>query len=200
MPNRGNLGKREEGTGLDRSSAWEELKLRVEKSDNLKHSLAAEAIMRRLAGYFHEDIELWGIAGLVHDIDVERIQDDKRFSGLMGGDILEALDFDPTIIYAVRSLNPRSNCKRRRKIDRALYCVAPMSVLICACMDIQPDKRIERVDEALILSRFNDEGFAPEADRSRIAACSELDLSLGDFIRLSLEAVKEISDTLNKKV
>jgi len=182
---------------LDRARALEELKLRLENDENLKHSLAAEAIMRKLAEYFREDVELWGIAGLVHDIDLERIQYDISQSGIMGGDILEALDFDPTIIYAVRSRNPKSRHQRRRKIDKAIYCAPPMSVLISACMNIQPDKKIENVDEALVLSKFYDNSFAPEADRKKIAACSELNLSLEEFIKLSLEAMKEIRDKLN---
>jgi putative nucleotidyltransferase with HDIG domain len=69
---------------LDRSRAVEELELRLKDRNLINHSLAVEAIMRKLAGYLSEDTDLWGIAGLMHDIDLERIQNDTSRHGLIG--------------------------------------------------------------------------------------------------------------------
>jgi uncharacterized protein len=40
----------------------------------MKHMLATEAIMRALARRLGDDEEEWGLAGLVHDIDVELVE------------------------------------------------------------------------------------------------------------------------------
>ena len=88
---------------MDRNKAMEELSLRIENENIIKHSLAVEAIMRKLARHFNEYENLWGIAGLVHDIDYERVMGDMSLHGKMGGDILEALNADSTIVYAVRT-------------------------------------------------------------------------------------------------
>lgn len=181
---------------MDRTKAMEELRLRIENENLIKHSLAVESIMRKLAQYFHEDAELWGLAGLVHDIDLERVQNNMDIHGMMGGDILEQLEFDGTIVYAVRAHNPRNQYARRRRIDKALYCADPVSGLITACALILPDKKLEKIDEAFVMKRFYEKGFARGANREQIAACSELDLSLEHFIKLSLEAMKEISNQL----
>ena len=61
---------------MERKRAMEELLLRIENKNTIKHSLAVEAIMRKLAILFNEYANLWGITGLVHDIDYERVQGD----------------------------------------------------------------------------------------------------------------------------
>ena len=45
---------------MDREKAFEELKLRIESQDIIRHCLAVEAIMKSLAKHFHEDAEIWG--------------------------------------------------------------------------------------------------------------------------------------------
>jgi len=177
---------------VDREKAFEALKLRVESQDLILHSLAVEAIMRSLARHFHEDEELWGITGLVHDIDLERVNWNMEIHGMMGGDILEVLDFDPTIAYAVRAHNPANNIARRRRLDKALYCASPMAKLIVACVESTPDRNIDSVDTKMLMSCYRDPTFAIEVSRDRIASCSELDMSIEEFAEISLAALKEI--------
>lgn len=181
---------------MDRKRAIEELKLRIENKNTMKHSFAVEAIMRKLAILFNEHANLWGITGLVHDIDYERIQGDMAQHGKMGADILEALNFDNTVVYAVRAHNPINNIPRRRKIDKALYCADPMSGLIIACALIIPSKKLKDIDEEFVLKKYHQNGFARGADREQIATCTEIDLTLEEFVKISLEALKEISDVL----
>lgn len=178
---------------MERSRAFEELLLRLENKEVIKHSLAVEAIMNKLAEHFNEEVRLWGIAGLVHDIDVERIQNDSRPHGMMGGDILECLDFDPTIVYAVRAHNPENNYERRRKIDKALYIASPMAELIDACYKLIGENGLIKISEEFILNKYNDPDFAPHISRERLELCTELGLSIEDFIKLSLEAMREMS-------
>jgi len=177
---------------VDRERAMEELNLRIENQDIILHSLAVEAIMRSLARRFHEDVDLWGITGLVHDIDLERVNWNMNIHGMMGGDILEALDFDRTIAYAVRAHNPANNLARRRKLDKAIYCASPMAKLIAACVEITPDKSIGNIDTEMIMKCYADPNFAIDISRERIASCSELDLSVEDFAELSLKAVRDV--------
>lgn len=181
---------------MNRSTAFDELKIRLENPNLIKHSLAVEAIMIKLAQYFHEDAEQWGLAGLVHDIDLERVENDLSLHGMMGGDILEGLDFNPTIVYAVRAHNAGNNIPRRRKIDKALFCADPISGLITACALLLKEKKLDLVDVEFVLKRYNEKGFARGANREHIAACEDMDLTLEEFIKISLEAMKEISPQL----
>jgi len=60
---------------LTREEALELLREHVSGENLRKHAIATEAIMRALARRLGEDEELWGITGLVHDLDYERTAD-----------------------------------------------------------------------------------------------------------------------------
>jgi predicted hydrolase (HD superfamily) len=182
--------------GVDRKTALEALQLRIENKNLIKHSLAVEAIMRRLASFFHEDQELWGLAGLVHNIDIERVNGNMSQRGFMAADILEGLNFDGTIVYAVKSLNPDSHLSRRRKIDKALFCADPMATLILSSVLVLQEQKLDALSDTMVLKHFYEDGFARSARREQIMACSELDISLEEFIKLSLEALKAIKEDL----
>jgi len=182
--------------GVDRKTALEALQLRIENKNLIKHSLAVEAIMRRLASFFHEDQELWGLAGLVHNIDIERVNGNMSQRGFMAADILEGLNFDGTIVYAVKSLNPDSHLSRRRKIDKALFCADPMATLILSSVLVLQEQKLDALSDTMVLKHFYEDGFARSARREQIMACSELNISLEEFIKLSLEALKAIKEDL----
>ena len=57
---------------MDRNTALELMKSHVKNKNLQKHMLAAEAVMRALAKHFNEDVELWGLAGLLHDVDYDK--------------------------------------------------------------------------------------------------------------------------------
>ena len=73
---------------VDRARDLVEEKLSAE---NLKkHSFATEAIMRALAPRFGADIDLWGTAGLLHDLDYDETKDDMKRHTEVTAEILQA--------------------------------------------------------------------------------------------------------------
>ncbi len=59
--------------GITRDEALELLKENLKNEKLIEHCVASEAIMRALAVRLNEDPEVWGIAGLLHDLDYEPI-------------------------------------------------------------------------------------------------------------------------------
>ncbi|MCK4691400.1 MAG: HDIG domain-containing protein, partial [Desulfuromonadales bacterium] len=57
--------------GITRERSLELLKQQLTNPNLIKHCLASEAVMRALARHFGADEELWGLTGLLHDLDVE---------------------------------------------------------------------------------------------------------------------------------
>lgn len=183
---------------MERSNALEHLKLRNESEDIIKHSLLVEAIMRKLALALNEHEHLWGITGLVHDIDIERIDGDMALHGNKAAEILELLNYDSTVIYAVRAHNPLNKLKRRRKIDWGIYCSSPVAAFLKECVFATSSKRIADLKLEFALECYNNEDFAKDIIRDQIAACSELELSVEDFLKLSIEAMQGISSQLEQ--
>lgn len=183
-------------SNMDRQKAYEELTVRLETKNLIKHSLAVEEIMKKLAVHFLEDVQQWGLAGLLHDIDLDKTKDNLAKHSLLGAEILEDLNIDPTIIYAVKAHNPIHGIERKRKIDKALFCSDPLSGLITACALIRPDKKLSGVDKEFVVKKFNEKSFAKGSSREQIKSCSELDLTLDEFIDMGLSAMKEIQTEL----
>lgn len=181
---------------MEREKAFEELKARLVNEDLIKHSLAVEAIMRALAIYSREDAELWGLTGLLHDIDCERTAGSPSLHGIVGAEILRDLGMDEELVYAVRVHNEMHNLVRKRKIDKALYCADPVSGLITAGALVLPSKMLSDVSADFILKQMNEKSFARGANREQIGKCDELGLSLEQFIEIALNAMKGISNDL----
>lgn len=181
---------------MERERALRELTARLSSVNLIKHSLAVEAIMRELAVYLKDDIELWGLAGLLHDIDYDRTAADPAMHSIMGAEILENLGVDPEIVYAVKAHNGYHGIERKRKLDKALFCADPVSGLITAGALILPSRKLSDVTAEFILKKMNEKSFAKGANRDQIRKCYEIGLSLEKFIELSLQAMKKISGEL----
>ncbi|MDP4093242.1 MAG: HDIG domain-containing protein [Bacillota bacterium] len=181
---------------MDREQALTELKARVFNKNLLKHSYAVEAIMKALAVYFDEDVELWGLSGLLHDIDYEKTADQPEKHSAVGAEILESLGVDDSVVYAVKAHNSIHGIERKRKIDKALFAADPISGLITAAALILPSKKLSDVSTEFVVKRFSEKGFARGANRENIMECDKLGLSLEKFIEISLEAMKGISEEL----
>jgi putative nucleotidyltransferase with HDIG domain len=181
---------------VEREQALIELKGRLSNENMIKHSLAVEAIMKELAEYFKEDIENWALAGLLHDIDYDKTKNDLSKHSILGAEILDNLEVDGSVVYAVKAHNSIHGIKRKRKMDKALYAADPVSGLITAAVLITKNKKLRDIDEEFVMKRFKEKGFARGANREQIKECEELGFKLVDFIKLSLDAMKKISDDL----
>ncbi|MGM0421207.1 MAG: HDIG domain-containing metalloprotein [Bacillota bacterium] len=181
---------------MSRDKALELVEANIKQKNLVKHCLAVEAVMVRLAEYFDEDIEKWRLAGLLHDIDYEDTADDPEKHSQLGADRLAEMGLPDDIVYAVRAHNGMHGLPRKTKLDKALYASDPLTGLIVASALIHPDKSLEALDTDFVMNRYNESSFAKGADRDVIASCTELDLELEEFVSLSLEGMQRISKEL----
>ena len=181
---------------MNRAEALDLLKRNIKTNNLLKHTYAVEAVMRGMARRFQQDEELWGLAGLLHDIDYEETKDDAARHSLVGGEILEQEGLPPEVVYAVKSHNHYHGLERKSLMDKALYASDPLTGLIVAGALIRPEKKLAPVDVPFLVNRFHEKSFARGANREQIASCGELGLSLEEFIEIGLEAMKGIHKEL----
>jgi len=181
---------------LSREEAWNILKKNLKNKNLRKHCLAAEAVMRSLAERFGEEEEMWGLAGLLHDIDYEETQDDPERHSLVGGEMLEEIGLPEEVVHAVKAHNDVHGIERESLMDKALYAVDPLTGLIVAAALINPEKKLSSIDAQFVLNRFKEKSFARGANREQIKSCSELGLGLEEFVELGLKAMQNIAGDL----
>jgi hypothetical protein len=165
----------------------------VTNKNLIKHMLATEACLRRLATHFGEDIELWGLAGLLHDLDYDQTAKDFSRHGLKTAELL-AGKVDEKILYAIKA-HP-GHVPAVSRLDQALYAVDPITGLIVAAALMASEKKLANLDRDFVLRRYKEKKFAAGANREQIASCSQLGLTLEDFTQMCVEAMKGIAAEL----
>lgn len=178
---------------MTREEALELLKTHVTNRNLINHCLACEAIMRRLARHFGEDEEVWGLAGLLHDLDYDYTKDKPEEHGFKSVEIL-----GDSVTEEIKNAI-LAHCEKKTPetlMERALYAVDPTSGFIVAAALIRPEKKLNVVDVPFLLNRFKEKGFAKGANREQMKSCENIGLTLEEFYALSLEAMKEIANEI----
>ncbi len=181
----------------------EALKLLEENISNknlIKHNLAASALMKGLAKYFNkeDEIDLWEIAGLVHDLDWEKTQNNPQKHALVAAEILKAKGFPKEVVEAVRKHNYLAAVEPPETLmEKALYYGEEMTGLVIAAALVLPSKKLSDLTPQTIINRFKEKSFARGVDRELLLKSSEeLGISLEKLAEIALESMKEISDDL----
>jgi len=188
---------KESRTMVTREQALEILKQHMAAENLRRHCLATEAIMRRLAQRLTKDEELWGLTGLLHDLDLELTRDDQSRHGLVAADMLVREGFPPDALQAIRAHNGEVLAiPRQSDFDHALACAETITGLIVATAMVQPDKKIASVKPQSVKKRMKEKRFAENVNREIICECELLGIPLEEFIALSVEAMQAIADDL----
>ena len=183
-------------TFINRKKAIELLKENLSNRNLIRHSLAAEAVMRKLAEDRGEDIDLWGITGLLHDLDYEKTVDDPARHALVTASMLEG-QLPEEAVHAIKSHNSENNgVERSSDFDYLLAAGESITGLIVAVALVYPDKKIQPVKLKSVLKRMNMTAFARSVPRETIRDSSKAGYELDEFVRLSLEAMKGIASEI----
>jgi len=163
----------------------------------LKHSLAVEAILVKMARKFDEDERLWGLTGLLHDLDYEHTQGNPEKHAKVSAQILEGL-IPRDAVNAIKAHNyMHTNYIPITNLDKTLIAADAVSGLIIATALVMPSKKLFEVELKTLLNKFRDNSFARGCSRNRIKLCLDIGISQEMFLELSLNALKEISDKLD---
>lgn len=178
---------------MERKQALELIREHVKNENLIRHMIATEAIMKALARHFGEDENSWGMAGLLHDIDVELTDGDMEQHSRMAERMLRDLGLSDTITHAVLVHNETHGIECESLMDKALFCADPLTGLITAAALVRPEKQLANVEAKSIRKRFKEKSFAAGANRDQIAKCSEIGLDLYEFFEIGLDAMKGVA-------
>lgn len=185
---------------MDRAEALDLVNSWTKSPNLVKHMLAVEATMRSLARHFHEDEELWGLTGLIHDLDYEKLKDTPEKHPSLIFDELARHNFDPRIVQAIRSHAwgwQADAPKPEGKMEWSLFTCDELTGLIIACALVLPDKKLASVIVETIMKKIPKKDFAKGVDRERLNHVEpNLGLSTRDFVGLCLAGLQSISADL----
>ncbi len=158
------------------------------------HMLATEAVLRALAARFGQDPELWGFAGLVHDLDYNETVNDFPRHGFVTAQMLGGRGVPQEVLDAV--VSHAGHRPRSTLLDKALFAADPVTGLITAAALVRPEKKLAPVEVRSLAKRFREKQFARGADRDQIMTCRDLGVELEEFLALSLDAMKGVADRI----
>jgi len=179
---------------LNREKAYDLVVEKIGVNNLLKHILAVEAGMRRLAEHLDEDVEYWGLIGLVHDLDYNETKKNHARHTYITEKMLAEYELPDEMLYAIHAHPGHVPCRSR--LDWALYSIDPATGFIVACALMHPEKKLSVLTAEFMLRRFKEKRFAAGATRENIAACSNLDLELDRFLMLVRDGMMTISAEL----
>lgn len=181
-----------------RNQAFTILQQHIHNQFLINHHLSSEAVMRTFAEHFKEDKELWGICGLLHDLDWEYTKENPSQHTKKAAEILRAEGVEEEIIHAVQAHHPTaSGVWPSNLMEECLYTTEELTGLIIACALVQPDKKLTSVSEQSVLKKLKNLNFAKGVNREIVGRAPEvLGMSMEDIIKISLKAMQEISKEL----
>lgn len=180
--------------GITRPDAMALMERHISNERTRWHCLASEAVLRRMARHFGEDEEKWGLAGLLHDLDMEITEGDIHVHGLETRRILTEHGLDAEIIDAACMHNEvSSGLDRTTRFQHAVAAGETITGLISATALVYPDKKLSSVKPASVVKRMKEEKFAASVKRERILECETIGLPLPDFAAMSVEAMLPIA-------
>ncbi len=177
---------------LSREQAMILVKDNVKRRNILFHMLAVEAIMRSTARFRGENEELWGLVGLLHDVDYEKTETTPERHSLLSEEILRNR-VPEEVSRAIKTHNyPYTHVMPESKMEKALIACDAISGLLIACALVMPSKKIADVKVESVAKKFKDKDFARGADRQRIVVCEQIGVPLDKFFEVALNGLKEI--------
>ena len=182
---------------MTREQALDLLKSYVKNEKMIVHSISSEAVLRAIARKLGKDEDEYGMAGLLHDIDVEITEADPKRHGLVSVDILRENGISEPIIDAVSMHNEEATGKERySEFQHALAAGETITGLIYATTLVYPDQKIAGIKYKSVKKRMKEKAFAASVNRETIMECEQIGIPLDEFIQLSVDAMREVSEEI----
>ena len=184
---------------MDRDAVYA-LMCEYTQSESLRrHMLAVEAAMRAYAKKYDDDIEKWGIVGLLHDFDYERWPDPPDHP-LKGAAILSEKGYPQDVIYAINShADYLPDCPRVSRMDKALYACDELAGFITAVALMRPEG-IGGMQVKSVKKKMKQKSFAANVSREDIVrGAQDLGVDLDEHIQFVIDAMAGIAAELGLK-
>ena len=171
-------------------------------SDSLrKHMLSVEAAMRAYAAKFGEDVDRWGITGLIHDFDYEKFPNDAHSATeehpAEGVRILRSRGFPEDILEAILGHAQYSGVPRQSLMAKTLFAVDELTGLVTATALVKPNKSVMDVEARSVRKKMKDKAFARGVNRDDVInGAADLGVDLDEHIAFVIAAMQGVAESI----
>jgi putative nucleotidyltransferase with HDIG domain len=184
------------GARMNRADAFVIIEEYIKNNNLINHMLSVEAAMRFYAETLHQDVETWGITGLLHDFDWE-IHPTLEQHPMAGAPILRSKSVPEEIIRAILSHADHSGVPRTTPMEKALFACDEITGLITAVALVRPSKSLYDLSAQSVKKKWKDKAFAAGANRSEIEqAASEFGVEIWQHVDNVITAMRQIAPQL----
>ncbi len=162
----------------------------------VQHGMQVEACMRHFALKAGEDVEQWGIVGLLHDLDYEKFPDEHCTKAAQ---IMSEAGYDEAIIRAMMShgWGICTDVEPLNTMEKTLYAVDELSGLVNACVLVRPSKSIMDLGVKSVKKKFKTKSFAAGVDRTIVTKGAEiLGMEMDELIAEVIEGMKADAEAI----
>ena len=182
---------------MQRQQALEIVRAYVRNEALVRHMLSVEAVMRAYAQNLHEDVELWGLAGLLHDFDWE-IHPTAEEHPLAGLPILREAGVPEAVLEAIAGHADHTGVPRESRLAKALFACDEITGLITAVALVRPSWSLYDLEVSSVRKKWKDKSFAAGADRDVIAqGAQEFGVDLWQHVDFVIKAMRNIAKDLD---
>lgn len=181
---------------ISRQDAWTLLTEWTSSDSLLRHMLAVEAAMRAYAPRFGGDVELWGLTGLLHDLDYERYPDLSDGHPRYALRELEARGYPPELVRAVASHADFMGVPRETPMEKTLFAVDELSGFLLACAYVRPEGLVGMTPKS-VKKKLKQPSFAAAVNREDLRlGAEELGVDFDEHLQIVIGALADRREEL----
>lgn len=181
---------------MNREDAFAIVQEYVKNENLIRHMLAVEASMRYYAELYDQDVDVWGITGLLHDFDWE-IHPNLEEHPQAGAPILRERGVQEEIVRAILSHADHTGVPRQTSMEKALFACDEITGLITAVALVRPSRSLHDLKVKSVKKKWKDRSFAAGANREEIQqAADEFGIELWEHVANVIQAMRRIAPEL----
>lgn len=166
-----------------------------------KHMFSVETAMRAYAAHFGDDVERWGLAGLMHDFDYERWPNAAHLADTEhpaeGVRLLRERGYPDDVLQAILGHATYCNVPRETQMAKTLFAVDELTGLITATALVRPSRSVYEVDARSVRKKMKDKAFARGVNRDDVINGAEsLGVELDMHIQFVVDAMRANAEEL----
>ena len=181
---------------INRDAALELLTEYNESESLLNHAFAVEGVMRHFSKKYGGDPDVWGITGLLHDLDYEKYPEQHCAKT---AEILKEHGYPDEIIRGTMShgYGICTDVKPETEMEKVLYAIDELTGLITATVYVRPSRSVLDLTVQSVKKKWKQKGFSAGVNRELIEeGAAKLGMDVGDLIAETIEGMKTVASEI----